>query len=274
MRNLPPLERLRQRSRLYLGRAARSAARAAPRRKCIYMHVPKCGGTSVSEGLYATIPLEQRIAVLPSPEIRRSQSFLHRGTQDIATFHDEGDAAGILADFREQLVLLHIAEGRALIHGHFLFTERIRALSREEGYGYVSILRDPVARTVSNYRMASRNGVFEGDLDAFLDSAMGRRMALHVLRFFSGRATIAPGEEEAALEVAHANMALFDLIGFLDDLDGFARDYGEIFGNRPRIAHYNRATDRGIDVTPAQRARLEALCAPDIELTELARARR
>ena len=273
MRNLPPVQRFRQRARLYLGRAGRSATRSALTRPCIYMHVPKCGGTSVAEGLYATVPLEGKIGILSSQAIRESQSFLHLGRAEPKAFHDEGVHADEMARFREELVLLHISERRALIHGHFLFTERIGEMVRDRGYGCVSILRDPIARTVSNYRMARRNGVFEGDLDAFLDSDMGRRMALHALRFFSGRATIATEDEDAAMRTARANMETFDIIGFLDDLDGFAAKFAERFGNRPRFAHYNRATDSGVDISAAQRARLETLCAPDIELTEAARSR-
>lgn len=273
MRDLPPWDRFKQRSRLYFGRTLRSATAAPLKRKCIYMHVPKCGGTSVSEGLYATVPLHQKIGILDSRAIRRSQSFLKTGTEDEIGYHDEGDAAEDLARFREELVLLLMSEKRVLVHGHFLFTDRIREMSQAEGYGYVSILRDPVKRTISNYRMAARRGEFTGDFDAFLDSAMGRRMATHVLRFFSGETTIAPDQEAEMIEKAKINMNLFDLIGFMEDLDGFSRDFARHFGNTPRIPHYNRATDSGIDLTPEQLSRLEALCAPDILLTDYARTR-
>ncbi|WGH78921.1 sulfotransferase family 2 domain-containing protein [Jannaschia ovalis] len=273
MRNLPTRDRLIQRARLYGGRTVRSLLRAPLGHKCVFLHMPKCGGTSVAEGLYATVPLEDRIGVLSSQAIRRGISFLHLGREDAAAFHDEGAQAEAMARFREQLVLMHMAQDAALIHGHFLLTDPIRAMARARGYRFVTILRDPVARTISNFRMARRNSVFAGDFDAFLDSAMGRRMAQHGLRFLAGQATIAPGAEAQALAAAKRNLAEFEVVGFLDDLDGFAQAFASGFGNRPRFAHYNRAPDAVFRLSPAQRDRLTALCAPDIALTEWARTR-
>lgn len=110
-----------------------------------------------------------------------------------------------------------------------------------------------------------------GDFDAFLDSDEGRRKALHKLRYFSGMATVTPDQEAEALELARRNMQRFTLIGFLDDLPGFASDFARIFGPRPRIPHYNMAEDRPVQLTDDQMDRLRALCAPDLELYQLAR---
>lgn len=272
MKKLPLLDRIKQRARLYGGRSAKSALRRPLKRRCMYMHVPKCGGTSVSEGLYATVPLQDRIGLLPSPEIRQSQSFYYTGAIDLARFHDEGPETESLATFREQLVLLRMSEDCSLIHGHFLYTPRIRDCARQNGYDPVTILRDPIARTISNFRMAERNGMATDGLDAFLDSEMGRRMAQHALRYFSGRADIGTGEIDAALGDAKSNMEDFVLIGFLDDLDGFAQGYAKHFGNRPRFAHLNSGgSSARSDITADQRRKLETLCAPDIVLTDLAR---
>lgn len=272
MQEMLPSERLIQRSRLYLGRTSRTALGRGPRASCIYLHIPKCGGTSLSEALYATVPLNRKIGILDAPSIRRALAMRHLGLDDVVSFHDEGDRAEDSAAFREMLVLMYVAQGCRLIHGHFLLSSRIWEMSRSR-YEYVSLLRDPIERTISNYRMAHRNGIFRGDFDAFLDSVMGRRMSQHVLRFFSGRATIPPGEEAAAMRTAHGHMAGFALIGFLDDLGGFARAYGDLFGVRPRIAHYNRASGPELTLSKGQMARLEALCAHDIELTDAARRR-
>lgn len=272
MRKLPLRQRLTQRSRLYLGRASRTVMPTQMKRKSMYMHVPKCGGTSVSEALYATIPLGKQIGLLPSKAVRESQSFLHLGEIDTVSFHDEGKEAAKLAAFREQLVLLHMADDCALIHGHFLFTPRIKQLAALLGYDPITILRDPAERTISNYRMAQRNKMFEGSFDAFLESEMGRRMALHTLRYFSGQVTIHESGETAALEVAKTNMAGFPVIGFLDDLAQFSGQYHAHFGVRPRIAHFNKGSGSGLDISSKTRGRLEALCAPDFELFEHAKS--
>lgn len=265
MRKLPPFARFRQRSRLYMGRSLRTVSGQMLRAPCVFMHVPKCGGTSVSEALYATVPLHRRIGILDSPSIRSALAIQHTDRDDLS-FHDEGPRAEEITAFREALLLMHMSHRASLIHGHFLFSDRAWQ-HFGAAYRYVTILRDPVARTISNFRMDRRTGTFAGDFDAYLDSDHGRRQALHKLRYFSGRATIAPGQEAQAMQLAKRNMARFSLIGFLEDLPGFARDFAQVFGVRPWIAHYNSAgADAPFRMTDAQRRRLTELCAPDIEL--------
>lgn len=270
MRKLPPFARFKQRSRLYAGRSLRTMSGQSLRHPCVFLHVPKCGGTSVSEALYATVPLHRKIGILDSPSIRRALAMQNTGRDD-QSYHDEGPHADEITRFREALVLMHMAHQATLIHGHFLFSETAWQHFGDR-YRYVTILRDPVARTISNYLMDRRTGTFTGDFDAFLASAEGRRKALHKLRYFSGMATVEPGQEAEALTLARRNMERFALIGFLEDLPGFASDFATLFGARPWIAHYNKAEggDR-LDLDAGQRARLEALCAPDIDLFDHAR---
>lgn len=257
-----------RRTRVYRSRMARTLTRRTLSDPLIYMHVPKCGGTSLSEALYGLVPLDREIAVLDTPSIRRAMA-LKAGAKP-AAFHDEGEHAAHLAAFREELLLMHLSHGAALVHGHVLFSE---AADRAFGatYRYVTILRDPLARTLSNYAMARRNGIFAGDFDAFLASAMGRRMAQHALRYFGGAATVAPSEEDAIFARAKANMARFSVIGFIEAADAFADRFADAFGARPRLGHRNRAETTAVEPTRAQRARLEALCAPDIALGDYAR---
>ena len=78
--------------------------------------------------------------------------------------------------------------------------------------------------------MDSRNGTFPGSFGDCLDSPEGRRKALHQLHFFSGQSEITPLEEPAALIRPRHNIGRFALIGFLDDLSGFAQGFADLFG--------------------------------------------
>lgn len=269
MKELPPFARFKQRSRLYAGRSYHTVPGLGLRHPCVFLHVPKCGGTSVSEALYATVPLHREIGIIDSPSIRRALAIQNTGADDLS-YHDEGPHAEEITLFREAMVLMHMAHQATLVHGHFLWSDAAWEHFGDQ-YRYVTILRDPVARTISNYRMDKRTGTFTGDFDEFLDSAEGRRKALHKLRYFSGMATVTPDQEARAIDLARQNMERFTLIGFLEDLPGFATDFGRHFGVKPRIPHYNKAEDKPVDLTPDQRRRLEVLCAPDIELFEHAR---
>lgn len=221
----------------------------------------------MSEGLFATVPFYERIGRLTSREIRDSTSFYYTGRCNRTEFHDEGPKAKELADFRERLVLMYMAKECMLIHGHFLFSDTIHRMS-DGMFKYVTILRNPVARTISNYRMAVHSGAIPDDFDRFLDSAMGRRMSQHVLRYFSGRHTVESGDETLASEVAKTNILRFSVIGFLDDLKGFAEHFSDEFGVKPRFCHYNKAPGSKVELSAQQLSRLEELCAPDTELTD------
>lgn len=269
MRKLPAFARFRQRSRLYAGRSLRMMSGQSLRHPCVFLHVPKCGGTSVSEALYATVPLHRKIGILDSPSIRSALALQQTGCDDLS-YHDEGPNAAATTAFREALVLMHMAHQATLIHGHFLFSE-VAWQHFGDRYRYVTILRDPIARTISNYRMDLRTGTFTGDFDTFLDSAEGRRKALHKLRYFSGMATVEPGQEAEAMTLARRNIERFSLIGFLEDLPGFAADFARLFGVRPWIPHYNKADEAELTITATQMDRLRQLCAPDLALFDHAR---
>ncbi len=268
MRELPPIARFKQRSRLYTGRSLSSIPGRGLHKPCVFMHVPKCGGTSVSEALYATVPLYRKIGILDSPSIRRALAIQHTNNDDLS-YHDEGANAETTTKFREALVLVHMAHQATLIHGHFLWSEAAwEHFGRH--YQFVTILRHPVDRTISNFKMDKRTGTFTGTFDEFLASQEGRRKALHKLRYFSGITDIQLGEEQHAMTIAKRNIQRFALIGFLERLPEFCSEFSAMFGPRPRIPHYNKAENRESILSPDQMERLQLMCQPDIELYDYA----
>ena len=269
MRKPVRLDKAVRRSRIYRGRVLRMVTRKTLSSPCAFMHIPKCGGTSLSEALYSLVPLDQKVGILDSPSIRRALG-IYYGEATGAPLHDEMDDAARLAAFREQLLIMHMAHDCRLIHGHFLFSEKADAVFGRD-YKYVTMMREPVARTISNYRMAHRTGNFAGSLSDFAQSAMGRRMASHFLRYFSGVADPAENEGEALMERAKANMRKFAVIGFIEDQPAFLRRFRAAFGSQPVIEHYNKATEDRVAVSAGERRAIEALCAADIALFDFAR---
>ncbi|SFR09496.1 hypothetical protein [Poseidonocella sedimentorum] len=268
-RELPFAERNLRRARVYSGRLIRAASPAARVPRVIFFHMPKCGGTSLSEALYATVPLSERIGVLDARSTRRAAAMMAACRDDPWLCHEDlGRGAEVFA-LREALALQHIAWDSALIHGHLLCSDRLEAFAHQR-YGFVTLLRDPVERMVSNYLMARRAGIAPEDPDAYLDSPLARHHAQVYLRYFSGLAE--PGEVPQAPRLAAERLARFDLIGFLDDLDGFAAAYRARFGPALRIHSYNRAPSGDSPFSASQMARASELCAEDVALFEAARA--
>ncbi|TKW68815.1 MAG: hypothetical protein DI616_02140 [Paracoccus denitrificans] len=264
---MPP--RTLRRARIYAGRTR--ALAGGLKKPCLFMHMPKCGGTSLSEALYATVPLGQNVAVIDALSTRRAAAIAAFDRNDVATCHEDLEHGDLTFALREQLLLTHMAAGARLIHGHVLYSD---AAMRHFGddYSLVTLLREPVARAISNFAMMAGNGFVEPDVDAWLDGPVGRSHATVFLRYLSGQNVVSPADEGSALDLAKRRLEKFSVVGFLDDLPQFLDSFTHQFGTRPRIHRYNQAAWPKIQLNAAQRTRLEAACAADTSIYEFARA--
>lgn len=271
MRKLPFLERNMRRSRVYGGRLLRAVASKPLLRNCCFHHIPKSGGTSLSEALHAAVPFGRHIGEVPANTTRRAAAMFHAGQDDEQGFYDDGPRAAEVFALREQMLLAYMANDCALVHGHMLFSEKA---DRHFGdrYAYVTMLRDPAARVISNYRAAKRAGYVGGEFAAYLDTGIGRAHATHNLRYFSGRPLIAPGEEEAAIAEAKRTIDRFAVIGFVDAMEDFLDRFEAVFGARLAVGRYNVGKGEAIELSGDDRRRLDAACAADRVLHEYARA--
>ena len=273
-RNAPFVERTARRTAILRGRIWHTMPGRAPKRRSVFLHMPKCGGTSLSEAMYATVPFNHRIGVIDAAATRRAACIVHFGTDGRAACHEDRETGQLVFDLREAMLLQHMAWDTMLIHGHVLWSER--AIEHfGASYDYVTLMRDPVARTLSNYRMGVRTGLHPDDFDAYLEGDVARRQARVYLRYLFGRNDIASDAVHAAVASAKARIARFAVVGFLEDLPAFLDRYRDAIGVRLRVGRLNRApkgNSAGSGITAEQMRRLEMLCAPDIEIHDHARA--
>lgn len=271
MRNLPFFERNARRSRVYSGRLFSSLANRPLRHNCCFYHIPKSGGTSVSEALHAVIPIHCHIGEVPANTTRRAAAIVHSGVDDEIGFYDDGMRGERVFELREAMLLAYMANDATLVHGHVLFSHRADAHFGRR-YKYVTMLRDPAARVISNYRAARNAGYVTEEFGSYLNSLIGRAHAMHNLRYFSGRPDILDEEIPAALKEAKTVIEKFSVIGFVNALDAFVDRFEAVFGTRLSIGRYNTGKTAFPDISAGNRRRLEELCAPDIELHEYARS--
>ncbi len=269
-RQAPFQERVIRRMHIATGRARRTFPGAAPAYRSVFLHMPKCGGTSLSEAMYATIPFHERIGVIDAVSTRRAASMLHFGKDDGLSCHEDLQDGQMVFDLREGLLLQHMAWDTMLIHGHVFWSDRA-ARHFGDRYKYVTLLREPVARTISNFAMAQRAGVIAGDVAAYLESDIARRHARVYLRYLTGQNDIAETDLNDAVELAKDRLKRFALVGFLEQSDEFRRHYKTLFGVSLRLPQLNAAPDRKPGLTDEQMHRVRALCAPDIALYEFAK---
>jgi hypothetical protein len=269
-RKAPFRERTARRLAIINGRMRRTFPGAAPKHRSVFFHMPKCGGTSLSEAMYATVPFSQRIGVIDAVSTRRAASMLHFDEDDAFKCHEDLDTGQLTFDLREGLFLQHMAWDTMLIHGHVLWSEKAEKHFADT-YKYVTLLRDPMERMISNYRMTQRSGVTDGDIDAYLESDVAKRHARVYLRYLAGRNDIAEEDVPAALELAKQRLSQFALVGFLEDTETFFKKYQDIFGVRVRMAKLNAAPNRKPDYTETQMQKFRDLCAPDFAIYEFAK---
>ncbi len=263
------IEAAKRRARIYAGRITAMATKGGMKQNCLFLHLPKCGGTSLSEALYASVPMHKHIGVIDAVSSRRAASLIEHDKDCLHQTHEDMKGAAATFDLREKMMIAYMCADKRLIHGHVLWSDKAWKYFRDE-YKVVTVMRDPVKRAISNFRMNVANEQIENDIDAWLDDVQGLNHASVNLRYLSGEANITKKNKAACLKRAHKNLDKIALIGFLSEMDVFLDRFKEQFGARPKVHRYNSAKGEELNFTKSQMQRLEELCAPDIELYEAA----
>ncbi|MEM7076742.1 MAG: hypothetical protein AAF484_16770 [Pseudomonadota bacterium] len=254
--------RTTRRSRVYSGRIRRSLLGVGLRFPTVFLHLPKCGGTSLSEALYATVPIQKRVGVIDALATRRAAALMEFGEDDVWRCHDDLEYGHFTFDLRERLLLTHGCWNTALIHGHVLLTDRVRRHLLER-YKLLTLMRDPISRTISNYRMAVAVGIADPDPEVWLGSAIARAHCTTYLRYLSGQHHVDPEAEPESLNRALDALDQFSLIGFIQNLETFSTQFEKTFGAKLTLNRYNQARGPEIELTGPQRDRLHDMCAAD-----------
>ena len=202
--------------------------------KIIYIHVPKCGGSSFGAAL-------------------RLRYLLSQSSIDLTQNHGQR---------RTQLRQL-ITRGTKMIAGHVQYDPHLHAQIARD-YAFVTLLRDPVERFVSHYNYVQRHHPDPNrapTLEAYVNTPDAHRLATQYLFYFAGNCP--PGTDPVAQAIS--NLGRFSVVGRLDDPQTFARQLKTLIGTP--LPRWRRNTAPNPTQVPADlRARIEQLCAPDIRI--------
>jgi hypothetical protein len=240
------------------------------RANCCFMHVPKCGGTSMIHALRRICPIQRGLGLIEVAPSRSAISLLAERRLDYFGFHEDGPCTADVFAFRRGLLFYFLASDVPLVAGHFLFDRDAFAHFRDR-YRFISVLRDPVERMISHYGEERRGNYLDLPFHAYLETNLAWRHATTALRYFSGMAEVAPTQLDHALDLAKANLGCFSLVGFTEDLDRFRTRFADLFGRRLRIGHYRRTKSPKPDLDRATRRRLEHMCRGDLEFYQAAK---
>ena len=241
-----------------------------------YIHIPKCGGTSIGTAIrrcYLTLDKRR------DHELNR---FSPQAMGNIIRILNEESGANRLR-LREAVILylMSIRKRNALpILGHIPFSE-IAYQEFHDRYAFVSILRNPVDRWLSEYTFnkykesGSMKHTAQCDIDNYMESDYGKAQGGQYGLFLGGLRKDGDYTSKEAVQKAIEHIRLFSVIGCLENLEDFKERFYDKFGTRLNIERKNvnpmpaDATENTI--TDEIRRKIENICESDLEIYEYLR---
>lgn len=237
------------------------------KRNIAFMHMPKCAGTSLSNALYSLVPLQKRVGVIDANATRLAAGILQHNVVDRLACHEDKNDPKPCFDIREIELINHMCWNTQLIHGHFLWSDLAYA-HYHSNYDFITMLRHPIDRALSNFRMNKDRGIIPNDftIDDWLSSDLGFHHGSTYLRYFSGNAILPCQNANDFLEISFENAKKFKLIGCIEDQSSFVKNFKKLYGPRLSIGRHNTAKAMAVSLSEKQSSKLKELCRFDISI--------
>ena len=266
------MSRLLDRGGLWSKRLVRSLS-GGLKRKCCFVHIPKCAGTSLNRALAGVCGLRQHYCRITSVPSRKSTAILY-GVKPEKMFSgtaEADDAYRAIFEHREALTMYALASGETVVTGHFLYSDRaFRAFGDQ--YGFITVLRAPLSRMISHYGYIQATGELDVNFDDYLNSSLARRHGSEMTRYLCGTPDRSEDELTDALALAKENLRNFAVVGFTEDMDKFAKDFEAAFQAPLTIPRRNTAKGAKPQLSPDQIDALKGISAIDQDLYDWAQS--
>ena len=234
-------------------------------KKLFFLHIPKCGGTAIdiamrnSYGLYNNLRAKSLFQLNQNALLKAS------------SIYDEP-----IEDYKQKLLLYYLSNSDCkYISGHFRYSERAM-----EEFGnhcqFITILRSPVSQWFSlyffnRYKQSPRFKLHE-DLESFIESEAALHLGSSYVYKLTDNISWNEASSEKAIEQAIENLNKFALVGILEKMDSFIKDYETLFGGRLLIQKYNQnplsKSQQKEPNTEEIKNKVKEICQPNLRVYE------
>jgi len=230
--------------------------------KIFFLHVPKCGGTSLNAAIRYCYGVCSGLEEI-SFHLDSASSFqLSKLTNRYNFQHEE-----------ELLIYLMASNNFRYISGHFNYSS---TAFREFGdmWDYVTILRHPTVRWFSQYfyNRYGRNGPFKlrMGLEEYIESDVGLAMGNEYISRFVGYDQGIDFRNEEAIKRAIENLKKFKIVGCLENSSAFIERFRDVYGVDLKLPVLRKGpmpkVMRDEKISESLEAKVETICKPDLEV--------
>ena len=259
-------------------RRADNMLRGGLRENIVFLHLPKCGGTSINHAInchYQTLDFrtDNCSVSLSAPASSNVVKLMNQTDYP----YDTTDDYPILK-LREHLLLYFLSlQTNRYFSGHFPFSET--AYREFHGkHAFITVLRDPVKRWISSYffnrHKDSDHRKIEQDITMHLRSPFGQSQGYEYVKFLGGANKAGDYTSRQAIDRAKRNLHKFDVVGFIEYQEDFLDQFENRFGVRLKLEkkNWNPASEsyRKSIVTEEIEEKIKTICKPDRELYQYA----
>jgi hypothetical protein len=217
--------------------------------KVAFIHIAKCGGSSVDFALRSALaaPGQRRIDK-PASIVSSMATF----EGEINNLEDNCRFSEHHAQHLHKILAYYVPENWQYISGHVTINAQLIERFKDE-YAFITILRDPVKRFISNYtfnKLTNKKSIMlpnslctdnvVEEAKEILNSKRGWQMANSPTMYLTGRYPTDEADAKAMQKEVASNLSQFKVVGFLDQLDKFTHDCQALTGRDINIGQRNK----------------------------------